>query len=111
MNDKKLEKIAKDIFREAQEDGEPVTMEEAIEMAKMEINYTESRHYEQASVERASGDARKRKIDADKKLIFDTLRNSIEPLVTINGNKNEVELNFTYNGFEYTMKLTKHKKK
>ena len=33
----KLEKLAKQIRKECEQDGEPVTLEEAMEMAKMEI--------------------------------------------------------------------------
>lgn len=33
----KLEKLAKQIMKECEQDGEPVTLEEAMEMARMEI--------------------------------------------------------------------------
>lgn len=59
---------------------------------------------------------RERKIDEDKKHIFDILRIPLEGY-QLNGEienltcKNEAEISFTYNGNEYTVKLTKHRPK
>ena len=59
---------------------------------------------------------RERKIDDDKKHIFDILRIPLEGY-QLNGEienlicKNEAEISFTYNGNEYTVKLTKHRPK
>lgn len=57
---------------------------------------------------------RERKIDEDKKTVFDWLRIPLEGF-NLNGKienltaKNEAELSFTYNGNAYTVKLTKHR--
>ena len=59
---------------------------------------------------------RERKIDEDKKHIFDILRIPLEGY-QLNGKidnltcKNEAEISFSYNGAEYTVKLTKHRSK
>lgn len=59
---------------------------------------------------------RERKIDEDKKHIFDILRIPLEGF-QLNGEienltfKNEAEISFTYNENEYTVKLTKHRSK
>lgn len=59
---------------------------------------------------------RERKVDEDKKHIFDILRIPLEGY-QLNGEienltfKNEAEISFTYNGNEYTVKLTKHRPK
>ena len=59
---------------------------------------------------------RERKIDEDKKHIFDILRIPLEGY-QLNGEienltfKNETEISFTYNDNEYTVKLTKHRPK
>lgn len=59
---------------------------------------------------------RERKVDEDKKHIFDILRIPLEGY-QLNGEienltfKNEAEISFTYNDNEYTVKLTKHRPK
>lgn len=59
---------------------------------------------------------RERKIDEDKKHIFDILRIVFEGY-KLNGEienltlKNEAEISFNYNGSDYTVKLTKHRVK
>lgn len=59
---------------------------------------------------------RERKIDEDKKHIFDILKVTLEGF-QLNDEienltfKNEAEISFTYNENAYTVKLTKHRKK
>ena len=59
---------------------------------------------------------RERKVDEDKKHIFDILRIPLEGF-QLNGEienlafKNEAEISFTYNENAYTVKLTKHRAK
>ena len=59
---------------------------------------------------------RERKVDEDKKHIFDILRIPLEGFQS-NGKienltcKNEAEISFTYNGADYSVKLTKHRAK
>ena len=59
---------------------------------------------------------RERKIDEDKAHVFDILRIPLEGFA-LNGEvqnltcKNEAEISFTYNGADYTVKLTKHRAK
>lgn len=59
---------------------------------------------------------RERKVDEDKKHVFDWLRIPLEGFA-LNGEienltcKNEAEISFTYNGSDYTVKLTKHRAK
>lgn len=43
-----LEKLTAKIMKECEADGEPVTKEEAEEMAKMELKASGNRHYEQS---------------------------------------------------------------
>ena len=44
-----IEKLAKQIFDECAKDGEPVSMEEALEMAKMEIGAKDIKNYAQSA--------------------------------------------------------------
>ena len=59
---------------------------------------------------------RERKVDEDKKFIFDNVKVLFEGMA-LNGTvenlacKNEAEINFSYNGAEYSVKLTKHRAK
>lgn len=59
---------------------------------------------------------RERKVDESKAHVFDILRIPLEGFA-LNGEiqnltcKNEVEISFTYDGADYTVKLTKHRAK
>ena len=69
------EKLAEQIMSQSAHDGEPVTYEDALEMAEMELkakgikNYTESAD----SAEKVAKKARKRNISDEKKQIFNDL--------------------------------------
>ena len=47
--EEKLHKLAQEIFNESIKDGEPVTIEEALEMAKMEFGAKEIKNYTQSA--------------------------------------------------------------
>lgn len=112
MSVKNVEALAVEIYRECLKDGEPVTLEQAREMAEMEMKASESRHYEK-SVDTAKK-ARKpkpRKIDEEKlfllSAIMETLnKNGIEDV----SRKTETALHFEFKGNCYSLKLTKHRK-
>ena len=111
-----LNKLAKKIFEECKADGEPVTMEDALEMAKMEINAKEDRGYTTTETTKtAPRKPRERKVDDEKKKILSEVKVLIEGIQLNNGEtanavmKTETELSFPYNGNEYTLKLTKHR--
>lgn len=59
---------------------------------------------------------RERKVDEDKKTVFDWLKVTLEGF-SLNGRienltcKNEAEISFSFNGSDYTVKLTKHRAK
>ena len=70
----KLEKLTFSIFEEMEKDGEPVSMEEAREMAKMEMNSKEfCRRYEKSSDKPRTTVIRERKVDTNKKAILDKI--------------------------------------
>ena len=48
MTSGQFEKLVNQIMEEAEKDGEPVTREEALEMARMEVNSNKERRYEKA---------------------------------------------------------------
>jgi hypothetical protein len=52
---------------------------------------------------------RVRKVDNIKLYIFNEIENSLKDIATITGRKNEVELSFSYENENYTLKLTRHR--
>lgn len=106
-----IEKLAEEIFFECYRAGEPVTGEEAVEMAKMELNEKANRHYEKSDAPRKKTE-KVRKVDEVKKKFINGFRvylegcgAKVEPLT------NETDLHFTYLGENYSIKLSKHRPK
>lgn len=105
----KFEKLVKNIMAEAEEDGEPVTREEAEEMAKMELGAKDFRRYEQTSISKEQKKPRVVKKDEEKikiiKNLYDFLLTSGEESATIVNEQREI----TFRDFSIT--LTKHRRK
>lgn len=108
----KFEKLVNSIMKEAEQDGEPVTREEAEEMAKMEMNANENcKRYEKADVPRKKAE-RTHKPDDDKRCLMGCLHNFIENYegrTNVLNFKPETEIEFEYNGNCYSLKLIKHR--
>ncbi len=105
------EKIIARIMKECAEDGEPVTREEAEEMAEMEINSKGivGRGDAGLKVERKP---RERKVDTVKLEIMQVIDDAICDIAdNVEERKNETDLHFTYNGEKYSIKLTRHREK
>jgi hypothetical protein len=112
-----IETLTKIIFAECEKDGEPVSMEEAREMAEMEIKSGDLSRYEKSLEPKKKREPKERKVDEDKKYILRNIKcllegmlgnHNEEPLVKM---KTETELSFSFKGNDYTLKLTKHRKK
>ncbi len=113
---KTLEQLAEEIYKEALEDGEEVTKEEALEMAKMEMGAKEVKNYTQGEPEKKPRKPKERKVDADKGFILTNIKEYLEGLLEFEGDdgaevqmETETCLHFDYNGNRYTLKLTKHR--
>lgn len=108
----KLEKLTLSIFEEMEKDGEPVTIEEAKEMAKMEINSKElCRRYEKSDKPKTTV-VKERKVDANKKAILDKIYICLEEAgIAIDSIQNETAISFHYKKDSYSLKLVKHRKK
>ena len=105
------EKLILQIMSEAEADGEPVTREEAEEMAEMEIKAKDIKRYEQAEVKPARK-PKERKVDREKALILSDIRDLIETMGGIDIEiKTETEIKFGFGKNSYTLKLTKHRPK
>lgn len=102
------EKLIEAIMNECAKDGEPVTIEEATEMAEMEIKAGNVKRYEQATVtkERKPRTIKKdeEKIEIIKNL-YDFLLTSGEESATIVNEQREI----TFRDFSIT--LTRHRGK
>ena len=106
---KDLEKLINEIMKEAEADGEPITREEAKEMAEIEIKADKMRRYEKSEKIRKKAE-RTRKVDEDKKYLLTRIEGFIYNIDCNNITmKNEVELSFEYNNNNYTLKLVKHR--
>ena len=106
----KMEKLINTIMKEAEKEGEPVTLEEAIEMAKMEMKANEDiKRYEKAEKPRKKTE-KVRKVDEEKGFLLQHVKDTLEDLgAETKLIKTETEVTFTYNGNNYTIKLTKHR--
>ena len=104
------EQLVAQIIEQCKKDGEPVTLEEATEMAEMEIKANSNRRYEKSEKKKKSP-TRERKVDKTKLEMLSCTRVLMEGLgaVTI-AVKNESELTFSYEGNKYTFKLIRHRK-
>ena len=116
---KTLEQLAKDIFKECKVEGEKVTMEEAVEMAKMELGAKEIKNYTQTTIEKKKT---KREIKPDEEKvrlmelfnycllepdrIDDDFPFKIENVFVKNAQK---EIVFNVGENEYSLTLTKHR--
>lgn len=109
MTDSKFEKLVKDIMAECAADKEPVTREEAEEMAHMELGEKEIKRYEKsndAPKERKKREVKKdaEKIEIIKKIHSFLLTNGFKSARIVNEQR---EIAFG----DYSITLTKHRKK
>ena len=103
----KFEKLIATIMKECEADGEPVSYEEAKEMAEMEMKAP--KRYEQKDKPKKKVE-RVRKVDDEKKLLITAIAECLEDTDIENiVVKNETEISFVRNNNSYTVKLIKHR--
>ncbi len=101
--------LAEKIMAECEKDGEPITKDEALEMARMELKSNENRHYEKSDKPRKKSTC-VRKVDEDKKQLLSCIKVLLEGMkAVIIAIKTETEIEFAYKGNLYTLKLIKHR--
>jgi len=71
---KKIEDLAREIMRECEKDGEPITFEDALDMAKMEINARGMSNAGRTISEKSEKKPRTVKISDEKIQIFTEIR-------------------------------------
>lgn len=100
------EKLILELMAEAEADGEPITREEAEEMAEMELKAKGIKNYVQADVEKKAKKPREKKIDEDKKKIIEIIHKAL----TDNGYGAIISNVDKSIDFEcYTVNLVKHR--
>ena len=108
------EKLINQIMKECADEGEPITREDAEQMAEMEINAREINNRGQAEPTTAKKERKPRenKVDPDKHELMDLLDDALCDFAdNVADRKADTEINFTYNGAEYTLRLIKHRPK
>lgn len=104
------EQLVTQIIEQCKKDGEPVTKEEAEEMAEMEIKANGIKRYEKSATKRKPA-KRERKVDTTKKRLLTDCRVLLEGLgANIINVKTETEITFSFEDCEYSLKLIKHRK-
>ena len=102
------EKLINQIMADAEKDGEPVTREEAEEMAEMEIKANSIKNYVQDKPKKKT--PKVRKIDEEKKHLLGCIKTLLEGLHAEDTQMTtETELTFTFNHNSYSLKLIKHR--
>lgn len=105
------DKLIEKIMRECEQEGEPVTREEAEEMAEMEIKANGIKRYEQSDKPRKTA-KKERKVDTTKKRLLMDCKVLLEGLgAEVLNVKTETEVTFNFEGEEYNLKLVKHRPK
>lgn len=108
------EKIIARIMKECELDGEPVTREEAEEMAEMEIKANGIKTYTQSEVEKKPRKKREVKKDPTKIAIIQSLEEwlltnvSVSDIMIVNEQR---EISFKIADDTYSFVLTKHRPK
>lgn len=109
----KREKLILELMAEAEKDGEPITREEAEEMADMEIKANGIKDYTQSSNEKKPKKKREVKLDSTKVTFIHYLEEwllttSVENVTIVNEQK---EISFDIKGENYSLSLIKHRPK
>lgn len=105
------EKLVARIMKECAAEGEPVTKEEAEQMAEWEMKSKAARENAKSDAQRKLS-TRERKVDETKKRILNNCRVLLEGMGAVSVQmKTETEVSFTFEGEEYSLKLVKHRKK
>ncbi len=99
--------LIEEIMAEFEKDGEPVTEEEAVEIADLEIKAKKNnvKHYE-CSTKPRDKPTRERKVDVEKLKILEQIQTALEEYGFLVKREREVALHFG----NYELKLIRHKK-
>lgn len=98
------------VIEELKKDSEfaDLSDEELKEVAEMEIKAGNIKNYTQSTVEKKKV-KKERKVDNDKLELMNVFKDTLSDIGIVSTLENEVRLNFSFNGAEYTVTLTKHR--
>jgi ATP-dependent protease HslVU (ClpYQ) ATPase subunit len=112
---KTLEQLADEIFKECLEDGEPVTKEEALKMAQMELGAKQIKNYAQSTPTKKKV-TREIKVDDTKVELIAQISKLLDKVVINNSGLDDIcitkvqrEIDFTLCNEHYTLTLVKHR--
>lgn len=108
----KLNKLIAEIMAEAEKDGEPVTREEAEEMALMEMGAKEIKRNERTIDPKAEKKKREVKPDEKKVAFIKDLSDLLKETkmgMEVSIVNPQREISFLINGESYSLTLTKHR--
>lgn len=111
MTINEIESLAKKIQKQFADDGEPVTIEEAREIATLELK---SRGLARVMSENEQGKKKPkpRKVDTTKEKLLKRIMTLLEEMgATDCSTETETALSFTYELDNYTIRLVKHRAK
>lgn len=91
-----------------EDDQEDFIGEEGEEMTK---KAKEIKRYEKADKPKGERKPKERKVDLDKKMLLELCLQGLGSTIQESQVKTETEISFSYGGEQYTLKLTKHRKK
>lgn len=104
-----IDALALTIMEEFAKENDCVTLEEAQEMAQMELNEKNNRRYEKSDAPRKKV-VKERKVDEIKKRFINGFRVYLEGCgAEVAPLTNETDLHFSFEGASYSVKLTKHR--
>ena len=108
-----LEKLAKQIFDECAKEGEPITMEEAQEMAQMEINAKGIKIGARATEPKAEKEKKQRiaQVSAEKQKIFKDIVNFLQKNYDISVEKDNKLLKIAENSKVFKLDLIETRQK
>ena len=108
-----LEKLAQQIFDECAKEGEPITMEEAQEMAQMEINAKDIKIGARATEPKAEKEKKQRiaQVSAEKQKIFEDIVNFLQKDYDICIEKDNKLLKITEKGKVFKLDLIETRQK
>lgn len=106
------EQLAKKIMAECQADGEPVTEQDALEMAEMELKAKHNNYTQSATAPAKEKKTRKPKKDLEKIALVNSIMQALSdlPLDNLQVINEQRELSFSYKGDEYALTIVKHRK-
>lgn len=111
--EEKLNNLAQEIFNECMKDGEPVTIDEALEMARMELGAKEIKNYTQ-SIEKSQKKEKKVrtvKISDEKVQIFSEIVEFLKENYEISVETENKLLKIYKNGREFKLNLSETRQK